>query len=150
MATQTFDDILDFAIKKEEEAIDLYTHALQMAEHSSSKKMFEELKEMEKSHKRMLEKMDAERVMGSEIEDVPDLKISDYLLDVEFSPDMNYQEILTLAMKREESSVKLYTHMKNKFGHPELRKLLNRLIQEEKKHKLRLEKEYDERILTEM
>jgi hypothetical protein len=40
--------------------------------------------------------------------------------------------------------------MKDKFGDPKLNKLLKRLIQEEKKHKLRLEKEYDERILTEM
>lgn len=150
MGFEKFEDVRDFAIRKEEEAIKLYLHAQYMTKHSSSQKMFEELATMEKGHKRRLQEMEVENVAESEIEDVPDLKISDYLVEVDFSPDLSYQEILTLAMKREESSIKLYTNMKKKFGNPNLNKLLDKLIREEKKHKLRLEKEYDERILTEM
>ena len=39
---------------------------------------------------------------------VPDLKISDYLQDLTFYPTMKYQEVMMLAMKNEEKSMKFY------------------------------------------
>ncbi len=37
-----------------------------------------------------------------------DLKISDYLQDLTFYPTMKYQEVMILAMKNEEKSMKFY------------------------------------------
>ena len=144
-----FEEIIQFAIKKEEEAANLYEKARGMTENIGARKMFEELAEEEWKHKEMFERLREDEVMDRQSEDVPDLKISNYLVETYLQPDMEYQKILILAMKREEKSVKLYTDMKKYAKNPILNKLLETLIQEEKKHKLRLEKEYDENILIE-
>jgi rubrerythrin len=54
-----------------------------------------------------------------------------------------------MAMKKEESAVKLYNDMAAHVENPKLEKLLKFMAQEEAKHKLRLETEYDENVLGE-
>ena len=78
------------------------------------------------------------------LEAIPDLKIGDFVDDQEFSPDMDYPAALRLAIKREEFAYKLYNHIVAGTEDPELNKLFSVLTQEESKHKLRLETEYDE------
>jgi rubrerythrin len=95
----------------------------------------------------MLEKLDMEKIAQAKIEKVPDLKISDYMVDAEFNPDMSYADILRKAMKMEERSLKLYNDMKEKNNDENLMKLFSFLANEEAKHKLRLEKIYDDEIL---
>ncbi|MCK5733915.1 MAG: rubrerythrin, partial [Candidatus Latescibacteria bacterium] len=68
---------------------------------------------------------------------------------VAFSPDMSYQDALILAMKREEEAHQLYSDMGAWTNDPELEKMFAMLAQEEAKHKLRLETEYDEYVLAE-
>lgn len=80
---------------------------------------------------------------------ITDLKIGDYLVDVEPSPDIDYQEALILAMKKEKASFKLYNDLTAATEDSDLQSLLLGLAQEEAKHKLRLEVEYDENFLTE-
>ncbi|MBM3213042.1 hypothetical protein FJZ33_12530 [Candidatus Poribacteria bacterium] len=62
---------------------------------------------------------------------------------------MEYQDILIMAMKREESAVKLYTDLASRVQEPKMNKLLQFMAQEESKHKLRLETEYDKNVLRE-
>jgi rubrerythrin len=81
------------------------------------------------------------------IEKVPNLKISDYLVDAELRPDISYADILRIAMKREERSVKLYTDLTEKNIDKNLNNLFAFLIQEESKHKYALEKIYDDEVL---
>ena len=95
----------------------------------------------------MLEKFDMEKIAQGKIEKVPDLKISDYMVDAEFNPDMSYADILRKAMKMEERAVKLYNDMKEENKNANLIKLFSFLANEEAKHKLRLEKIYDDEIL---
>ena len=52
-------------------------------------------------------------------------------------------------MKREEKAQQLYSDMGTRTGDPEIKKLFAMLAQEEAKHKLRLETEYDEYVLVE-
>jgi rubrerythrin len=88
-----------------------------------------------------------EKIAKVRIEPVPNLRISDYLVDVEFKADLSYADILRTAMKMEERSLKLYTDMKESNKDKDLNKLFTLLANEEAKHKLRLEKIYDEEIL---
>jgi len=62
---------------------------------------------------------------------------------------MSYQEALLLAIKREQNSVRLYQDLSRGAEEPELKKMFLVLSQEESKHKLKLETEYDQRVLTE-
>ena len=120
-----------------------------MSELPNVKAMFREMADQERGHKRKLQHLDEVKAAATAVEKVPDLKISDYLVDVEFRPDMSYQDVLILAMKREESAFKLYTDMANRSEDPDLAQLFRVLAQEEARHKLNLETEYDERVLTE-
>ncbi|MCK4915696.1 MAG: rubrerythrin, partial [Candidatus Eisenbacteria sp.] len=100
-------------------------------------------------HKKKLESIDRERVADAAIVNVPDLRIADFMDDVTITADMGYQDILTVAMKREEKAHNLYTTLASNTEDAELRKVFELLAQEEAGHKLALEKEYDEHVLTE-
>jgi len=58
-------------------------------------------------------------------------------------------EALILAMKREKSAFKLYTDLSNLVKDQDIKELFRSLAQEELKHKLRFELEYDDNILGE-
>ena len=57
---------------------------------------------------------------------------------------MPYNEILLLAMKREEKALKLYNEFLEQAQTKESQKLFKVLCQEEAKHKLALETMYDD------
>jgi rubrerythrin len=79
---------------------------------------------------------------------VMDLKIADYVMDVEPSSDLDYQDALILAMKEEKAAFRLYSDLAAATDDEALRVTLLALAQEEAKHKLRFEIEYDDHILT--
>jgi len=149
MDRQKFDEVIRFAIDSEQEAVDAYTTASEIVSGRSVKEMLLGLARQEKMHKTKLENIDRERVGDAAILEVPDLKIADYTDDVEVTPDMDYQDILIVAMKREEKSHNLYTTLASNTGDSELKRVFEFLAREEAGHKLALEKEYDEHVLTE-
>jgi rubrerythrin len=147
MDEKKFEEIIRFAIDKEIKSYNFYTDASKVAKYSGAKDLFSDLAQQEVGHRKMLEKLDIERIAQAKIEKVPDLKISDYMVDAEFNPDMSYADILRKAMKMEERALKLYNDMKEKNKDETLIKLFSLLANEEAKHKLRLEKIYDDEIL---
>lgn len=142
------DDILDFAINKEEEAFQFYTNLADQAERPNMRQVFEELSNEELGHKEKLLAIKEGKLLMTAEQKVMDLKLADYLVDVEPSPKLDYQEAFILAMKREKASFKLYTDLAETTDNDDLRKTLLIFAQEEAKHKLRLEIEYDEYVLT--
>jgi rubrerythrin len=81
-------------------------------------------------------------------EKVMDLKIADYVMDVEPSSDLDYQDALIVAMKEEKAAFRLYSDLAAATDDEGLRATLLALAQEEAKHKLRFEIEYDDHILS--
>ncbi|MGQ9852148.1 MAG: ferritin family protein [Candidatus Oleimicrobiaceae bacterium] len=149
MTKEQFQKVIAFAVEKEEDAAGLYDTAAKVAVTPLVKKTFAEFAAEEHKHKRMLLELNPEEIAGSAVAPVADLKISNYLVDVEFRPDMSYQDMLILAMKREEQSVRLYTDLRQQSGDAGLQNLFGLLVEEEKRHKLRLETIYDDEILRE-
>jgi rubrerythrin len=147
MDEKKFQEIIQFAIEKEIEASDFYTRASQVVKYSGTKDLFLDFAKQEQGHKKLLEDLDLKKVAEAKIGKIPNLKISDYLVDTEFKADISYADILRIAMKREEHSIKLYSDLKPLNGDEVLTKLFNFLIQEETKHKYSLEKIYDNEIL---
>lgn len=144
-----FDEIIRFAIDGEQEAVDAYTTASETVTRANVKKMLLSMARQEQMHKEKLESIDRERVAETAIVNVPDLRIADFMDDVTITADMDYQDILVVAMKREEKAHNLYTTLASNTEDAELRKVFKLLAQEEAGHKLALEKEYDEHVLTE-
>ena len=144
---QTFEDIIEFAIKREEEAVKAYGDMADIAKTPGLKKLLLDFQEEEKNHKKLLQEVTKEKIESLEIEDVTDLKISDYLIEEPPGADMNFQDLLILAAKKEQKAVDLYSNLERKVKEKELKKLFEFLIQQEKSHKLRLEEEYEKHVL---
>lgn len=144
----TFQDIISFAIEWEKESAKLYEEMGKLAIKPNAKLMFKEFEKEEIKHREILENLTPEKIDKINPPQVIDLKISDYLIDMTFKPDIGYQDALIIAMKREEKAVKMYTELLTKVNDPQAQKLIQFLIQEESNHKLRLETEYDDNILS--
>lgn len=147
MDTKTFGEVIEFAIKREEEAIQAYGNLMEMVETPGLKTLLAELQNEERNHKKLLQDLTEEKVESLKTEDVIDLKISDYLVEEPPSEDMNFQDLLILAAKKEQKAVELYSSLAEKASEEELQKLFEFLVMQEKSHKLKLEKEYETRVL---
>lgn len=144
----SIDEILDFAIAGEAEAIEFYTDLAGQMDNPAMREVFESFAKEELGHKVRLEEVKKGNIQQKS-EDVADLKIADYMVDVTPSPDMDYQSAIILAMKKEKAAFKLYTTLASKIRDPELREMFLSLAQEEAKHKLRFEIEYDDVVMKE-
>ncbi len=149
MDLNNFKEVVTFAIRKEAEAYNLYTTYAQKVKDPGAKTMFGELASEEQKHREILQGVEKKDVTEYKLERIPDLKISDFIDDQKFSPDMDFASALRLAIKREEHAFKMYNHMAEGTDDPEIKKLFSVLAQEESKHKLRLESQYDENVMWE-
>jgi rubrerythrin len=143
----TVDEVLDYAIDQEQQAADFYASFAARAEKAGMKKLLLEFAEEEKSHKeRLLAVKTGERKLTPKKE-VLDLKISDYLVEVDASDNISYQDALIVAMKKERAAFELYRDMAEKVPDTNLKQVFVGLAKEEAKHKLFFETEYEERVL---
>ena len=146
---KSIDDVLDFAIQSEQEAVDFYTNLANESKNQAMCKVFIQFANEEKGHKKRLQNIKREETFEFSDEKVIDLKIGDYLIDVKPATDMSYQDALILAMKKEKSAFKLYSDLAGIAPNSDLKNVFLALAQEEAKHKLRFEIEYDDNILKE-
>jgi desulfoferrodoxin-like iron-binding protein len=146
---KSVEEILDFAVEKEEEAYRFYTEWAKKLDKSQAREHFEDFAREELTHKDKLLQVKQGRTLRPSPEKIADLKIADYLADVAPTPQMNYQRALIIAMQREKASFNLYNHLAGIADDEGLRSTFLALAQEEAKHKLGLETIYDEVILSE-
>ncbi|MBW2733130.1 MAG: ferritin family protein [Deltaproteobacteria bacterium] len=143
------DEVLDYAIAREQEAIDFYTELASKVDGAAMKKMFEQFSREEAGHKKRLQRIKEDKSLIPAERQVMDLKVADYTVDVMVTTDMSHQDALILAMKREKAAFRLYTDLAGAVDDARLEATFLALAQEEAKHKLRFEIEYDDRVLTE-
>jgi rubrerythrin len=147
MAFSTFKEIVQFAINKEKDAQTFYRSAASLSQYPGITPLFLEMATEEEKHQKLLEDLSDPPTLPEHSKHVPDLKISDYLVDLKFHKDMKYQEVMILAMKNEEKSLKFYQAWESKIQDPAQKKLFTFLADQEAEHKYRLESIYDEKIL---
>jgi rubrerythrin len=140
--------LVKFAIEKEKEAADFYESNSESEMMSGKKQMLKEFAAEERKHQKMLEDFKATGV-AKKLDDydftwITDIKRSDYVDEIEYKPGMAYNELLLLAMKREEGALKLYNQLLDKADNEDAKNLFKMLCQEEAKHKLALETMYDD------
>lgn len=145
----SIEEILDFAIGEEQAAVDFYLELASRSKNRQTSMIFEEYAREEMRHKANLMTVKENGSFSLPAETVRDLKIAEYLVDVRPSPDMSYQDALILAMKKEKAAFRMYSSLAGRAEDPEIRKLFLMLAQEESKHKLAFEIEYDNYILKE-
>ena len=142
-------DIMQFAIAEEAGAAKFYQELAEKVERPWMRDVLISFAQEELGHKAALERALVQGFSDTTIKAVTDLKISDYQVDIEPNEDLTYQDALIIAAKKEKAAFRLYSDLAEKMDDPELKLLLLNLAQEEAKHKLRFEVEYDDEILKE-
>jgi rubrerythrin len=138
-------EILEYAISREVEA---YYFCMALAGRVDTQRMrqvFEDMAAEELEHKAKLE---LEMIkMGKTL---PEQQLpagrpeSDYIMsDSDSLLDMDYTDMLLLGMEKEEAAFRLYVNLIPNAQDEESREVLLALAQEEVRHKLRFETEYD-------
>jgi len=146
---KTINAVLDFAIGKEQEAIDFYNNMAEKLSNKAMKEAFEQFAREEMGHKAKLFDIQQKGIFSVSAEAITDLKIADFIVAGSPSQDMTYQDALILAMNAEKAAFRLYSALAEKAPYAELKSTFLMLAQEEAKHKLRFEIEYDEYVLRE-
>ncbi len=146
MSFSSYDEIIQFAIEKEIEAAEFYEQCAGQESFSGARKTLQEMAAEERKHQKMLENIGQNEASleGYDWKWIPDMKRSDYMVDLTYEPGMHYTDILRLAMKREENALKLYNELQDKTPDQGQKKIFKMLCQEEAKHKLFLETLYDD------
>jgi len=143
------EEVLDFAIGNEIKAKAFYEGLAARVQNANLQKLFLGFAKEEANHAAQIQKIKAGEKEMASFENVADLKMADYLVEGESEENIDYQGALILAMKREKAAFRLYTDLANSSGDAGLKELFGGLAQEEAKHKLRFELEYDQHVLNE-
>lgn len=145
----TVDDILDFAIENEQNAADFYFELVDTTKDKSIRETFKLYANEEIGHKEKLISIKKEGIFHLNEQAILNLKVADYVVRPIVSENMSYQDALILAMKREKAAYRLYMKLASKTHDAKLKELFIGLAQEEAKHKMAFEIEYDDVILRE-
>ncbi len=140
---KSIEQVLDFAIANEDKAHDFYLELAKKAKSPVMRDVLEGFAAEEFGHKLKLQAVkDGEFELDSE-DDIPDLGVAETADDIEPSDRMSYTDALVLAMKQEKAAYRLYLDLAAAAPTQELTDLFLGLANEEAKHKLRFELEYD-------
>lgn len=143
---ESVEDVLDFAIEREIESRDFYLKLAERMDNPAMQEVFENFANEELGHKLKLQAIKRGEMLTVP-EKVQSLDIADYVVDVEPKPDMDYADALVLAMRKEKAAYRLYLDLAAVGEDEELTDMFLSLAQEEARHKLRFEIEYDDVVL---
>ena len=138
------DEIMKIAIAKEVEAYNFYMALANRVADQHIREAFEELAKEELEHKAKLELEVMKMGKTIAVEQNPVRPDRSYIVSNDPSPlDMDYKDMLMLAMEKEEAAFRTYVNLAASIQDEKSREVLFALAQEEVKHKLRFQAEYD-------
>ena len=149
MTFVTLEDVISFAIEREDTAYKLYKRAAELSTSIAAKKMFEELAGEESAHRNVFVKIDEDKAENHKLCMLPESSIAQYLADVPFRDNLTYSEILAFALKTEENAYQLYKAAAGMTDDPKLQKILMNFADVELGHRRKIEAIYEDRVLTE-
>ena len=141
---ETYEAILEFGVLKERQANRFYLAMAQRVADEQISRLFEELAAEELQHKANLELelMKAGRVVDT-APDTEEIDNADYIISDSSQLDMDFSDVLDLAVAKEDAAFRLYIDMAAKAKSQESRDMLLAMAQEEVRHKMRFETERD-------
>jgi len=139
------DEILEFAIAREIEANEFYRFLANCVENPAMGELILDFaaEELEHKAKLELELLKRGRVV-TEPENLADFDIANYKVDAGDYSHMDYPELLGLAIRKEDTAFRLYVVLAGMASDTESQEVLMALAQEESRHKILFETEYDE------
>ena len=146
MNVATLKDALLFAMDKEKKANELYLLFRGKVKDDAARALLQELADQEMGHWKMIrEALDSGAIEGIGAKAKGrDIQVSDYMVEIELTPDSSPQDIMVFAMQMEKKAMDFYGGLLDQHRGTDLETLFSRLAREEMRHKEILEKEYEE------
>jgi len=143
--------IIDFAIERERVAQSTYYSYARQTERRSFSQLLLSMAEMEKEHERKLValKQGANLAGLFTPPKAEDLGLTEMLVEVPFSPDMDYGDFLILVIRKEGEAEDLYRKLEGLTDSGEVKNMFRLFADEERKHKNWAQERYDQDILKE-
>jgi len=138
-------EVLEFAIFREVEAYHFYMALAKVVDNPAMRKVLEDFAKEELEHKAKLELevLKMGQVLPAEKE-LPAPSRDNYVVsNTDSLIDMDYKDILLLAIEKEEASFRTYVNLAIHAADQESKDVLLTIAEEEVKHKYRFEIEYD-------
>lgn len=134
-------EIIDKAIKREEEAFSFYMDLHTVVEDATAKDSLRFLAGEEKKHREFLVAYRDGKIGGNNLRmsEVIDYKIAQYVDAPDVSKDVNTRDIYLIAAHRELNSCNFYNSLADAQPDGEVKDMLQRMANEEMKHKEKVE-----------
>jgi rubrerythrin len=148
---ESIEEIIDFAIEREREAQATYLSYAGQTGRRSFSELLLSMAEMEKEHERKLTAL-KEGKSTAEAFTPPkgvDLGLAEMLVEVPFSPTMDYGDFLVLVIRKEREAEQLYRKLQGLTTSADVGNMFALLADEERKHRDWAQERYDEDILKE-
>jgi len=142
-------EIIDFALERERESQEIYLNYARKTQRMGFRQLLLSIVDMEKEHENKLKELKEEKDQSALFSGSESVKarLTDFMVQEDFSPDMDYGDFLVLIIKREEKAKKLYEELESLAADTEVKELFSWLANEEGKHKTWAQDRYDLEIL---
>jgi rubrerythrin len=139
-------ELLDLAMDREIAAEAFYIAGQRKTTDPGAVDLMRELAAEESKHYRRIKALKEDGLNSQKLPPgkLADLMLSEYLVDTPISEAATLQDVITAAMKREQYSQEFYAKMTQLSENKAFQQLCERLMQEERKHKAKLEIFYDD------
>ena len=143
--------LLDTAIYKEIASQAFYIAGQDKTQDLGAKALMKELAQEELRHSEWLKRLKEKGLekLSWHQDKVSNLMISEYLTGGDTLEGAGLQDTLVFAMKREQQAIEFYSSLMSVMRDEAAKRLCEKLVHEELKHKLRLETFYDDQFYGE-
>lgn len=142
MKTDEFKSIIQFAIDNEVESYEFYTEASLLVKDDTLKETFEDLAKEELEHREFLKDFLSSGIKEIKLDEFKDYKIADTIEKPQLSVKMNFQDAISLAVKKEQEAMDMYNGLADICLEEDQRQLFLGLMKMEQMHKAKLEDIY--------
>jgi len=140
----TVGEVIALAITREIQAVEFYTGLADRAVNPAMKSMFESLGYEELRHKARLElEMMKEGLVATTIGRLFEVDTPDDAAEAEVDPDIEYKGTLALAIQKERRSFRFYVGLAGVVAEEHMHEVLLELAEEESRHLVKFEMEYN-------
>ena len=148
---EKIEDIIDFAIQREREAQNAYLSYAGQTRRRGFSELLLSMAEMEKQHELKLTALKQGQSSAALFTPAAgeDLGLADILVEVPFSPNMDYGDFLILVIRKEREAEQLYRKLERLTTSADVRSMFALLADEARKHRDWAQERYDEDILKE-
>ncbi len=138
------EEILLFAVNKEEASYLFYTDMARITEDKDASRLFEDFAKEELGHREQLqlEIMKMGKVVSTD-DDWSDRTRDGYAIESDLPEDFSYTDVLKLAIAKESAAFKLYVDLLRLTEDPEAIEMFTALAEDEVRHKIKFESAYE-------